>query len=78
MLTPPAAVRGGEGGARPPRRSRSQTAELTKLASLQVPVAEKDAEAVLRLVEALEDHDDVQKVYANFNVPDEVLARLSR
>ena len=33
---------------------------------------------MLRLIDALEDHDDVQKVYANFNVPDEVLARLSR
>jgi len=54
------------------------SAEVTKLASLQVPVSEKDAEAVLRLVDALEDHDDVQKVYANYSVPDEVMARLSR
>jgi len=29
-------------------------------------------------VDALEDHDDVQKVYANYSVPDEVMARLSR
>jgi YebC/PmpR family DNA-binding regulatory protein len=56
----------------------TQGAELTKLASIQVPLSEKEAEAVLRLVDALEDHDDVQKVYANFNVPDEVLARLSK
>jgi YebC/PmpR family DNA-binding regulatory protein len=55
-----------------------QSAELTKVASLQVPVGEKEAEAVLRLIDALEDHDDVQKVYANFNVPDELLARLAR
>jgi transcriptional/translational regulatory protein YebC/TACO1 len=54
------------------------SAEQTKIASLQVPVGEKDAEALLRLVEALEDHDDVQKVYSNFNLPDEVMARLSR
>ena len=54
------------------------SAEVTRVASLQVPVSERDAEAVLRLVDALEEHDDVQKVYANFNVPDEVLARLSR
>jgi YebC/PmpR family DNA-binding regulatory protein len=53
-------------------------AELTKLASLQVPVSERDATAVLRLVEALEDHDDVQKVYANFSIADDVLARLTR
>ena len=55
-----------------------QGAELTKLASLQVPLSEKEAEAALRLLDALEDHEDVQKVYCNFNVPDEILAKLSR
>src|SRR5258705_3989830 len=35
-------------------------AEITKIASLQVPVSAKDAGSVIRLVEALEDHDDVQ------------------
>jgi len=54
------------------------SAEVTKLSSLQVPVSEKEAEAVLRLVDALEDHDDVQKVYSNFSVSDEVMAKLSR
>jgi YebC/PmpR family DNA-binding regulatory protein len=54
------------------------SAEQTKLAALQVPLSEKEAEAVLRLVDALEDHDDVQKVYANFSVPDEVMAKLAR
>ncbi len=56
----------------------TQSAELTRVATLQVPVAVKEAEQVLKLVDALEDHDDVQKVFANFNVPDEVLARLAR
>ena len=55
-----------------------QSAELTRISSLLVPVSVKEAEAVLRLVDAFEDHDDVQKVYANFNVPDEIMARLSR
>jgi YebC/PmpR family DNA-binding regulatory protein len=54
------------------------SAELTKLSSLQVPLTEKEAEAVLRLVDALEDHDDVQKVHANFSVADDVMTRLSR
>ncbi len=54
-----------------------QSAELTKVASLLVPVSEKDAESLLKLVEALEDHDDVQKVHANFDIPDELMARLS-
>ena len=55
-----------------------QSAEATKLASLQIPVGEKEAGAVVRLVDALEDHDDVLKVYSNFSASDEVLARLSR
>ena len=54
------------------------SAEITKIASLQVPVSEKEAGTLFRLVEALEDHDDVQKVHANFDISDEVLARLSR
>ncbi len=54
------------------------SAEATKLASLHIPVDEKHAEAVVRLMDALEDHDDVLKVYCNFSASDEVLARLSR
>ena len=52
-------------------------AELTKLASQQVPVDERAGEALLRLVDALEDSDDVQKVYTNAELPDELLARLA-
>jgi YebC/PmpR family DNA-binding regulatory protein len=53
------------------------SAEATKLASLRVPVEGRDAETLLKLVDALEDHDDVQKVYSNFQIPDDVLARLT-
>ena len=55
-----------------------QSAELTKLASVHVPLSDSEAASVLRLVEALEDHDDVQKVYANYSVSDETLARLTQ
>lgn len=41
------------------------------------PVDEDKAQSVLRLVDVLEDDDDVQNVYANFEVDDEVLAKLS-
>ncbi len=54
------------------------SAELVKLASQQVTLNEKEAESVLRLVEMLEDNDDVQKVHANFVLPEEVLAKLAR
>jgi len=38
-----------------------------------VPLDEDGARKVLRLVDALEDSDDVQNVYANFDVSDEIL-----
>lgn len=42
-----------------------------------VPVEGETAEALFKLLEALEDSDDVQTVFANFDVSDDVLARLS-
>jgi len=77
VLTPPAQLEPVK-AALAAKRIAVQSAEATKLASLQVPVSEKDAEAVVRLVDALEDHDDVLRVYSNFSASDEVLARLSR
>ena len=50
-------------------------AELTMVATSTVEVSgASEAKRVLRLIEALDDHDDVQNVYANFDIPDEVLA----
>jgi len=42
-----------------------------------VPVDEEGGERLLRMIESLEDSDDVQNVYANFDIADEVLERLS-
>jgi transcriptional/translational regulatory protein YebC/TACO1 len=41
-----------------------------------VSVEGKQAQQVLSLIEALEDHDDVQEVYANFDIADELLESL--
>ncbi len=49
------------------------TAEVTQLPSTAVTLEEDVARRVLRLVDALEDLDDVQNVYGNFDVSDEVL-----
>jgi YebC/PmpR family DNA-binding regulatory protein len=50
------------------------SAELTMLPTTVVPLeSEGDARKVLRLVDLLEEHDDVQNVYANFDIPDSVL-----
>jgi transcriptional/translational regulatory protein YebC/TACO1 len=40
-------------------------------------VAGKEAEQLVRLMEALEEHDDVQNVYANFDIDDKELASLN-
>jgi transcriptional/translational regulatory protein YebC/TACO1 len=42
-----------------------------------VRVEGKDAAAVLRLIEALEEQEDVQSVYSNFDIPDEVFDAIS-
>jgi YebC/PmpR family DNA-binding regulatory protein len=50
------------------------SAELTLLPKTTVEVAdESDAKKILRLVDQLEDNDDVQDVYANFDIPEQVL-----
>jgi YebC/PmpR family DNA-binding regulatory protein len=51
-------------------------AEITMVPKSSVPLSSKEAQQVLRLMEALEDHDDVQHVYANFDIPDEVLQQV--
>ncbi|MEX1210105.1 MAG: YebC/PmpR family DNA-binding transcriptional regulator [Candidatus Nanopelagicales bacterium] len=52
------------------------SAEAIFVPSMSVPVDVDTARKVFRLVEALEDSDDVQNVYSNVDVSDEVLARL--
>jgi transcriptional/translational regulatory protein YebC/TACO1 len=50
------------------------SAESSFVPSVLVPLDEDGARKVFRLIEALEDCDDVQNVYANFDVSDEVMA----
>ncbi|HVM26810.1 MAG TPA: YebC/PmpR family DNA-binding transcriptional regulator [Mycobacteriales bacterium] len=50
-----------------------ESADIAWLPSVSVPLEEEDARRVLRLVEALEDLDDVQNVWANFDISDEIL-----
>jgi YebC/PmpR family DNA-binding regulatory protein len=51
-------------------------AEVTMRASTNNVLAESDAEKMLRLLDALEDLDDVQNVYSNAEIPDEILEAL--
>jgi YebC/PmpR family DNA-binding regulatory protein len=52
-------------------------AEITMLPQNTVLVEGKQAEQIIRLMDALDDHDDVRKAYANFDIPDAVLAELT-
>src|SRR5215470_11835435 len=51
-----------------------ESAEASFLPSVSVPLDADGARKVFRLIDALEDSDDVQNVYANFEVSDEVMA----
>ena len=50
--------------------------EISRIPSSTVDLDAADGRRVLKLMEALEDQDDVQHVTANFNIPDEVLAEV--
>ena len=52
------------------------SAELAMEPKTTVDVGEKDAAGLLRLIELLDDHDDVDQVHANFDISDEILESL--
>jgi YebC/PmpR family DNA-binding regulatory protein len=53
-----------------------QTAEVTMIPQTMVQLDGKQAEQMLKLMDKLEDNDDVQNVYANFDISDEEIARI--
>lgn len=53
-----------------------EDAEVTMIASLLVPVDADGAEKIMGMVDALEDLDDVQNVYTNVDIPEDVLAQM--
>lgn len=53
-------------------------AELSRVPQSSITVGEKEAEQILKLMEALEEHEDVQKVFANFDIPNEIMAKLGK
>jgi YebC/PmpR family DNA-binding regulatory protein len=54
-----------------------ESAELVQRATTRTPVDEGQVGSLMRLIESLEDHDDVQAVHANFDVDAEVLERVA-
>ena len=55
-----------------------ESAEVSMLPKNYVVLDEKAAEQMIRLMDVLEDHDDIQNVYANFDIPDEVAEKVGK
>jgi len=56
---------------------KGRSAELTRIADNLVEVTdEKTAASILRLMSKLEEHDDVQNVYSNFDISDELMEKI--
>ena len=56
---------------------KPQTAEFTRIPQNTVAVNdEKVAQQIMKLLDKLEEHDDVQNVYMNFDIPDEIMEKL--
>lgn len=53
-----------------------QDAEVTMIPSSTIKLTGNDAKQLLTLIDALEEHDDVQQVYANFDIPDEIIEQM--
>ena len=53
-----------------------ESADIAFLPTMEVPLDEEHARRVFRLIDALEDSDDVQDVYANYSVSDEIMEKL--
>ena len=51
--------------------------EVTFVPQNYVRLQEKAAEQMLKLMEVLDDQDDVQKVHANFDIPDEIMEKVA-
>ncbi len=54
----------------------AENAEISMLPSLEVTLDQESAEKVIKLIDMLEDLDDVQNVYTNADIPDEVLEKI--
>jgi transcriptional/translational regulatory protein YebC/TACO1 len=52
-----------------------ESAEITMLPKNSIKLVGEDAKKVLNLVDSLEEHEDVQNVYANFDIPDEIISQ---
>jgi transcriptional/translational regulatory protein YebC/TACO1 len=76
IVTPPAEMEAVR-AALEKNRVAVQDAEVTFVPQSTVRVDGKDASSVLKLIEALEELDDVQSVHANYDIPEELMEAIS-
>ena len=55
----------------------TEMTQITRIPNNTVDLDGESSKSVLKLMDALDDHDDVQSVSANFNIPQDVLAEIS-
>jgi len=56
-----------------------ESAELTMLPDTEVNITDEHvAESLLKMMEELDDHDDTKNVYSNYNIPDDIMAKLDK
>ena len=56
---------------------KSVSAELSRIPENTIEITDEEtAKWIVRLLEKLEEHDDVQNVYANFDIPDEIMEKV--
>ena len=55
---------------------KSKSSQMASVPKIKKPLAGRDAQVALNLAETLDDHDDVQNVFADFDISDEELANL--
>jgi YebC/PmpR family DNA-binding regulatory protein len=77
VVTPPAAFEAVK-KALEDRKIPLASAEMTKIPQNTVQLDASHAATMLKLMDAIEDFEDTQKVYANFDIPAEVLAKLEK
>ena len=77
ILTPPSAFEAVK-KALEDKKIATEEAEITFIPNTTVALDEKKAGSVLNLYDALDEYEDVQNVHANFEVSDEIMAKLDR
>lgn len=56
-----------------------ESAELTMLPDTEVNITDEHvAESLMKMMEELDDHDDTKNVYSNYNIPDDIMAKLDK